>query len=65
MEMKQVSSRAINAVGYEAGTLRIRFKQGKSYDYCHVPEHVYSGLMRAMSKGRYFNDHIKDKYSCR
>jgi hypothetical protein len=29
-----------------------------------VPEHVYRDLMAALSKGAYYNEHIKDRYPC-
>lgn len=29
------------------------------------PQHVFDGLCRANSKGGYFNDHIRDRYSVR
>nr|WP_255357231.1 KTSC domain-containing protein [Lysobacter sp. Root604] len=59
-----VSSSAISAVGYDPSTmrLRIRFVEGHSYDFYRVPQHVYDGLMRARSKGGYYNDHIRDRY---
>ena len=66
MEMIQVRSSAIRAVGYDQSThrMRITFEQGDSYDFCGVPVHVYNGLMRASSKGAYYNDHIRDRYQC-
>ena len=66
MEMIPVSSRAIRAVGYDKLTqrLRITFEQGDSYDFCRVPVHIYEGLMRASSKGSFYNDHIRDRYQC-
>ena len=38
--------------------------QGPAYDYCGVPEAVFNGLLRASSKGSYYNDHIRDRYPC-
>jgi hypothetical protein len=66
MEMTPVTSRAIRAVGYDPGSMRMRilFRQGHFYDFCRVPVHVYRGLMNAHSKGSYYNEHIKDKYPC-
>ena len=64
--MIPVISNAIRAVGYDQSTqrLRITFEQGDSYDFCGVPAQVYEGLMRATSKGTYYNDHIRDRYQC-
>ncbi len=66
MEMIQVRSTAIRAVGYDQSTqrMRITFEQGDSRDFCGVPLHVYDGLMSASSKGAYYNDHVRDRYQC-
>jgi hypothetical protein len=66
MEMVRVNSSAMIAVGYDTATgkLRIMFKQGRAYDYCRVPAQVHEGLMRAGSKGTYFDRYIKDRYQC-
>lgn len=66
MDMMHVNSSAINAVGYDPMTrrMKIKFTQGDTYDFCNVPEHIYNDLMRASSKGSYYNDHIRDRYKC-
>ncbi|MBW4490788.1 MAG: lysine--tRNA ligase [Trichocoleus desertorum ATA4-8-CV12] len=38
--------------------------RGLAYKYHDVPEVVYQGLETATSKGQYFNEHIKPKYTC-
>ena len=65
--MPQVSSSAIRSVDYDAASRRmwITFTSGPTaYSYCGVPESVYRGLMNAGSKGRYFDDYIRDRYAC-
>jgi len=66
MEMIRVSSSAINSVGYDLATnrMRIAFQQGHSYNYCGVPQSIYEAFMRSFSKGTYYNSHIKDRYQC-
>lgn len=66
MQMIPVSSSAISAVGYDLNTMQmhIRFKQGKTYIFCRVPKNVFDGLLSASSKGRYYDDHIKNRYHC-
>lgn len=66
MEMIRVNSSAIDRIGYDPQSrrLRIEFTQGDSYDFCNVPLHIYEGLIRAASKGGYYNDHIRDRYQC-
>lgn len=44
------------------GILRLTFKTGKIYDYFDVPPRIHAGLMRAESKGRYFNRHIRPRF---
>jgi len=67
MERQRVSSTNVRSIGYDAGTgtLEVEFHSGGIYQYFDVPETVYAVLMRASSKGRYLNDHIKDRYRCR
>ena len=66
VEMARVVSSAMTAVGYDPSSrrMKITFTQGHTYDFCGVPQHIYQGLMRAISKGTYYNDHIKDRYPC-
>ena len=62
MTMIPVSSSDLASVGYENGTLYIRFHSGGLYAYSGVSESVYSGLISAGSKGRYFHAHIRGRY---
>jgi hypothetical protein len=56
----------MSAVGYDAQSrrMKITFVQGHTYDFCGVPQQVFDGLLRASSKGSYYNDFIKDRYQC-
>lgn len=65
MQMIPVDSSNIASVGYENGTLYIRFHSGGLYSYSDVPASVYQGLMSAPSKGRYFHAHIRGQYNYR
>ncbi len=62
MVMAPVSSSNLESVGYENGTLYIRFRKGGLYAYYNVPEPIYKGLMMASSHGRYFHAYIKGQY---
>lgn len=66
MEMYQVKSTAMNAIGYDAATMKmtIIFKQGDAYDFCRVPSTVFQQLLSSPSKGKFYDRHIKDKYRC-
>ncbi len=66
MQMIPVSSSAISSVGYDPETqkMQIKFKQGRIYSFCRVPQHVFNGLLSASSKGEYYSTYIRDKYQC-
>lgn len=55
MNMIPVESTDIESIGYENGVLYISFHRGGVYCCCNVPETVFSGLLRAGSKGKYFH----------
>jgi KTSC domain len=59
-----VSSSSLVAVGYDSARreLEIEFVSGRLYRYFGVPPRAYEALMRAPSKGRHFNEHIRDRY---
>lgn len=61
MEMTQVNSSNLAAIGYNSETaiLRVEFLYGAIYEYYSVPEEIYQGLLYADSKGTYFNAYIK------
>lgn len=62
-----VESNYLRGVGYDSSNqvLEIEFRRGEIYQYLDVPPAVYTDLMNAPSHGRYFNENIKDIYSCR
>jgi len=58
-------STAISRIEYEPGTrtLDVRFRDsGRLYRYYDVPERVYAAFRKSVSKGRFFDDHIRDRY---
>lgn len=63
--MKPVNSSNLRSVGYNplTETLTIQFHGGRIYEYYHVPQHIYEGLMFASSKGKYHHRHIKNSYA--
>ena len=62
MQMLKVDSSVIAEVGYDEPYLRIKFKSGQTYDYVGVSQEQFKDLIKAPSKGRYFREHILDKY---
>lgn len=63
---KPVDSSMIRSVGYDAKsrTLEMEFQTGAVYQYFDVPASVHKGLLAAASKGKYFNNEIRDCYEC-
>jgi hypothetical protein len=62
--MPAVESTAIQRIEYDEflRQLMITFIGGGTYTYYDVPRTVYAGLLRATSKGAYFNACVKDHY---
>jgi hypothetical protein len=55
----------MRSVGYDSAQeiLEIEFTSGAVYQYVEVPAVVFDELMQAESKGRYFNQEIRDEYT--
>lgn len=66
MKMVRVSSKAIQAVGYDEHSrrMKITFVHGSTYDFCRVPPDIFRRLLDSPSKGAFYNAHIKDRYPC-
>ena len=62
MERESVDSSALASVGYDRDVLEVEFGNGSVYQYVGVPIRVYEALMMAQSHGRFFNEHIRDRY---
>lgn len=62
MHRVPVESSMLDSIGYEKNVLEVRFNNGGLYQYRDVPEPVLSELMRADSKGRFFNQNIRGRY---
>lgn len=68
MDRRPVDSRLIRSVGYDPASsiLEIEFTDeghGHIYAYYDVPYSTYEELLDAESKGRYFNELIRDLYA--
>ena len=59
-----VDSTTLAWVGYapDQGVLELGFHTGSVYAYFEVPLHTYQELLRADSKGRYFNLNIRNRF---
>ena len=63
--MASVDSEAIGRVEYEASarTLFVRFTSGDWYAYLDVAPGVFAQFEAAPSKGRFFQDEVRDRYA--
>lgn len=67
MNRTPVASSNLRSVGYDPDTrtLEVEFLNGGLYRYSGVPVSIHAGLMRASSKGSYFDANIKKAgYPC-
>lgn len=65
MEPLPIDSSAIRSVAYDAAARRlaVTFQSGAVYEYDDVPEETYEAMMRAESKGRFFQDEIRRRFA--
>jgi len=64
MTFKAENSTAIARVDYnpESKVMSITFKTSGTYDYPEVPEEIYRNFEVAPSKGKYFNQVVRNFY---
>lgn len=65
MRRVPVESSVIAEVGYEDGVMEVRFNNGGVYRYFNVSPRVCLDLLRADSKGSFFNREIRGAYPCK
>lgn len=64
MQREPVTSSVIASLGYddEARVLEVEFHTGRVYQYFLVPRALYENLLRADSKGSFFNLEVKPHF---
>ena len=62
-----IKSSQIYAIGYDqdSQTLEVEFPEGEIWQYQAVPSAVFQGFEMASSKGKYYSQKIKGKYTSR
>jgi hypothetical protein len=62
-----VESSLLRSVGYDPVTevLELELRNGRIYQYFGIDELIYHELIASPSRGRYFNESIKDAYPYR
>ena len=65
MTRTAVTSSSLASIGYSPtqAALEVEFKHGAVYRYLDVPASVFEAFLVAESKGTFFNQAIKDRYS--
>lgn len=65
MDRQQVVSSSIHSVGYSPvdSVLEVEFASGGVYRFYRVPRQVAVGLLGAESKGRFFADRVRGRYT--
>ncbi len=65
MQPVHLNSTSLQAVTYQdqSGLLELKFRSGAVYHYFDVSECIYKALLRAESKGGYFNHHIRNRFA--
>lgn len=63
MELNSVESSNIAAIGYapDTGCMRVRFKDGKMYDYPGTSQNAYDALANSKSKGKHLAENFRKK----
>lgn len=63
MSMIPVNSTAIRAIGYDGYTLFVQFHTSDIiYSHPGVPYSLFVDLVRAETKGTFYNRHIRGRY---
>jgi hypothetical protein len=64
MKTTPVESSTLATVGYDEGSqlLQLEFRSRAVYRYFAVPTAVHEALLKATSKGSYFNQAIRGRY---
>jgi len=67
LKRQPVSSSRIISIGYDPkrSLLEIEFREHGIYQYSAVPERIYKTFLSVVSKGRFFDGVIKDKFHSR
>jgi lysyl-tRNA synthetase, class II len=65
MKPMVVNSTTLTTVAYDADRelLQLEFRDGTVYQYLGVSAEVYEALLRAPSKGSYFNSGIRGRFA--
>lgn len=65
MQRLDLHSTTLRTAAYQdqRALLELEFRNGAVYRYFGVPAESYQALLRAESKGGYFNSHIRNRFA--
>ena len=63
MNREPVKSSFIKEIGWENGTLEIKFSNDQVWQYFGVPPETWAGFRVAQSQGKFFHNYIKPNYA--
>ena len=65
MRRVDLNSTSLQAVTYQdrCAVLDLEFRSGAVYRYFGIPAQTFEELLRAESKGGYFNSHIRNRFA--
>ena len=64
-DCQRIQSSFVNRACYDnAASSLVLLLKSTYYQFCGVPQAVYTGLINSESKGKYFNRSIKGRYDC-
>lgn len=65
MEMKQINSGKLRAIGYDAGsrTLQVQLDNGSTLQYSNVGEEIWRRFSSSGSAWSYYRDNIEEEFA--
>ena len=65
MPRVNLNSSSLHAATYQdpCAVLELEFKSGAIYRYFGIPAHTFQALLRAQSKGGFFNSRIRNRFA--
>lgn len=62
IKMNAVTSTSISEIGYKYRTMKVKFNNGNMYEFKKVPRAMFDEFVKAMSKGKFFNEKVRDAF---
>lgn len=62
IKMNAVTSTSISEIGYKYRTMVVKFLSGKQYEFKKVPRAKFDEFVAAISKGKFFNESVRDSF---